>query len=247
MQPRIMTTSKKAITIPKYSGASDDVPFDKWLRLFEVKTAAAAWTERDKLCNFSDYLEGEAFRWYLTEVFDTGTAWEDLVACMTERFASAIADPFRQFIHCRLKSGQSLKEYYDEKMCLGRLAELKDAHLISGLIDGLPAEMEMALAGLTPSTPAAWLLAALRVEAAMNRAKSHRVPPGRHAQINAPSGNSYQRPPNTPGQAHMSECRHCAMAGLPRQMHWHNECPRRASISALATNQGNEEGDPKLC
>ncbi|XP_037564606.1 cytochrome P450 3A19-like [Dermacentor silvarum] len=58
-----MTTSKKAINIPKYSGAPEDVSFDKWLRLFEVKTAAAAWTERDKLCNFSDYLEGKAFRW----------------------------------------------------------------------------------------------------------------------------------------------------------------------------------------
>ncbi|KAH8039574.1 hypothetical protein HPB51_007558 [Rhipicephalus microplus] len=58
-----MATSKKVINIPKYSGASTDVPFDKWLRLFEVRTAAAEWTERDKLCYFSDYLaeeEGEA-------------------------------------------------------------------------------------------------------------------------------------------------------------------------------------------
>ncbi|KAH6932861.1 hypothetical protein HPB50_010421 [Hyalomma asiaticum] len=34
-------------------------------------------------------------------------------------------------------------------MHLGRRAELKDAHLISGLIDGLPTDMEMALAGFT--------------------------------------------------------------------------------------------------
>lgn len=242
-----MTTSKKTIIISKYSGSSEDVPFDKWLRLFEVKTAAAAWTERDKLCHFSDYLEGEAFRWYLTEVFDTDASWQDLTACMTQRFASAVADPFRQFIHCQLKSGQSLKDYYNEKMSLGRLAGLKDAHLISGLIDGLPADMEMALAGLPPSTPATWLSAALRVESAMHRAKSQRILPGRQAQIEAPSGSFHQRVLNMPVRAPTSECRRCAMDGLPRQMHWHNECPRRASVSALATNQGNEEGDPKLC
>lgn len=245
--PYIMTTSKKAINIPKYSGTPEDVSFDKWLRLFEVKTAAAAWTERDKLCNFSDYLEGEAFRWYLTEVFDTDASWETLTQCMTQRFTSTVADPFRQFIHCQLKPGQSLKDYYNEKMSLGRLADLKDAHLISGLIDGLPADMEMALAGLNPSTPATWLSAAQRVESTMQRVKSQRVLPGRNTQINAASGSAPQRPPNTRIRAPASECRHCAMHGLPRQMHWHNECPRRASISALATNQGNEEGDPKLC
>ncbi|KAH8041443.1 hypothetical protein HPB51_015805 [Rhipicephalus microplus] len=56
--PFIMATFKKVINIPKYTRASTDVPFDKWLQLFEVRTAAAAWAERDKLCYFSDYLEG---------------------------------------------------------------------------------------------------------------------------------------------------------------------------------------------
>lgn len=243
--PYIMTSSKKALTIPKYSGAAEDVPFDKWLRLFEVKSAAAAWTERDKQCNFSDYLEGEAFRWHLTEVFDTDASWESLTTCMTQRFASAVADPFRQFIHLRLKPGQSLKDYYDEKMHLGRLAELKDAHLISGLIDGLPADMEMALAGLNTPTPATWLSAALRVESTMQRLKTQRVS-GQKTQIDPNSGYARQRLPNAPVRAPVYECRHCAIDGLPRQMHWHSECPRRASIAALATNQGNEEGDPKL-
>lgn len=244
--PFIMATSKKVINIPKYSGASTDVPFDKWLRLFEVRTAAAAWTERDKLCYFSDYLEGEAFRWFLTEVFDTDASWESLCERMKGRFTSGVADPFRQFIHCRLRTGQSLKEYYNEKMSLGRLADLKDTHLISGLIDGLPAHMEMALAGLTSSTPEAWLTAALRVESTMQRMKLHRFPPARNTQINVTSDRTSQRPRNSPVRTPVRECKHCAMDGLPRQMHWHNECPRRASISALSTNQGNEEGDPEF-
>ncbi|KAH6936073.1 hypothetical protein HPB50_013062 [Hyalomma asiaticum] len=37
-------------------------------------------------------------------------------------------------------------------MHLGRLGELRDTHLISGLIDGFLANMEMALAGLTLAT-----------------------------------------------------------------------------------------------
>ncbi|KAH7956123.1 hypothetical protein HPB52_006138 [Rhipicephalus sanguineus] len=47
-----MATSKKIVNIAKFSGAQE------WLRLCDVKTAVAAWTERDKLCHFSDYLEG---------------------------------------------------------------------------------------------------------------------------------------------------------------------------------------------
>ncbi|KAH7969819.1 hypothetical protein HPB52_021999 [Rhipicephalus sanguineus] len=43
-----------------------------------------------------------------------------------------------------------------------------------------------------------------------------------------------------------SVCRRCAPAGLPNQFHWHNECPRREMVSALADDQGNEEGGPKL-
>ncbi|KAH7945464.1 hypothetical protein HPB49_011166 [Dermacentor silvarum] len=41
--------------------------------------------------------------------------WVTLTQCMTQRFTSTVADPFRQFIHCQLKPGQSLKDYYNEK------------------------------------------------------------------------------------------------------------------------------------
>ncbi|KAH6921762.1 hypothetical protein HPB50_004668 [Hyalomma asiaticum] len=60
---------------------------------------------------------------------------------MTQRFPSAAVDPFRPFIHSKPKPGHSLKDCYNEKVHLGYFAELKDAHLITGLIGVLSAHM----------------------------------------------------------------------------------------------------------
>lgn len=43
----------------------DDVPVGKWLQLFDVKAAASGWAHNDEVANLSEYVEDEAFRWYL--------------------------------------------------------------------------------------------------------------------------------------------------------------------------------------
>ncbi|KAH7968427.1 hypothetical protein HPB52_008306 [Rhipicephalus sanguineus] len=68
---------------------------------------------------------------------------------MQNRFATTDGDAFRLFIHYRLKGGQTIKDYYDEKKRLGSLADLKECHIISGLTDGVPPDVELALAGLS--------------------------------------------------------------------------------------------------
>lgn len=88
---------------------------DKWQCFFDTKVTTAGWLERDKLTNFSDYLEGEAFCWYLTEVFDTNESWESIKESMLKQFAAPVGDPFRWFIHCRLKGSQLIKQYHEEK------------------------------------------------------------------------------------------------------------------------------------
>ncbi|KAH7948151.1 hypothetical protein HPB52_018792 [Rhipicephalus sanguineus] len=83
---------------------------------------------------------------------------------MIARFAAPVSDPFRQFIHCRLKREQCIRHYYEEKTRLGRLAELEDVHIVSGLTDGVPEEIERRLAGMSLAAPAKWLAAALQAE-----------------------------------------------------------------------------------
>ncbi|KAH7948441.1 hypothetical protein HPB52_022705 [Rhipicephalus sanguineus] len=160
----IVSTSKESISLPKYTGAEDDVPVDKWLRLFEAKASNVARSERDCINYICEYLEGEAFRRYLTEIFDVEDSRGGIKDSMKERFAEPITDPFRQFIHCRLKKAQRMRHYHDEKTRFGRLAELKDAHIISGLTDGVPEDMERRLAGLTLSTSQVAIAAALQAE-----------------------------------------------------------------------------------
>ncbi|KAH7984303.1 hypothetical protein HPB52_019147 [Rhipicephalus sanguineus] len=50
----IMSPSKKTISLPKYTGAEDDVPVDKWLRLFEAKASNVAWSERVRIKYISE-------------------------------------------------------------------------------------------------------------------------------------------------------------------------------------------------
>lgn len=238
-----MSPPKKMISLPKYTGAEDDVPVDKWLRLFETKASNATWSERDRIDCISEYLEGEAFRWYLTEIFDSEDSWEGIKTSMIARFSAPVNDPFRQFIHCRLKREQRIRHYYEEKTRLGRLAELKDVHIVSGLTDGVPEEIERRLAGMSLATPAKWLAAALQAEDSVQRDASQRLS---KQQLVQREPHPMRRWTAGSTRTPRSECRRCASAGLPNQFHWHNECPRREMVSALADDQGNEEGGPKL-
>lgn len=108
-----MTPTRKPVHIINYTGAINDTPAEKWLHLYKMKTATANWTEGDQLRNFNVYLEGEAFRWFPTEIFETMESWDDLKERMMERVSASVAEPFRAFIHCRQKRGQAVKEYYN--------------------------------------------------------------------------------------------------------------------------------------
>lgn len=91
------------------------MPGGKWLRLCDVKSAAAGWIDNHKAVNFSEYVEDEAFRWYLEHLFDTEETWNNILEQMKERFGEAIGDPFRELIHTRLKEGQPIKIYFEIK------------------------------------------------------------------------------------------------------------------------------------
>ncbi|KAH6933050.1 hypothetical protein HPB50_011725 [Hyalomma asiaticum] len=119
------------------------------------KASEALWTHRDRVSHHSEYSEGEAFKWYLTDFQQR----RDMGRYKT--------DTFRLFIHYRLKGGQTIKEYYEEKKRLGSLADLKECRVISGLTDGVPPDVELALAGLSFQTSSEWLAAAQRVETSL--------------------------------------------------------------------------------
>ncbi|KAH7946709.1 hypothetical protein HPB52_003766 [Rhipicephalus sanguineus] len=113
--------------------------------------------------------------------------------------------------------------------------------IVSGLTDGVPEEIERRLAGMSLAAPAKWLAAALQAEDCPERcfprlSKQQLVQREPHPTRRWTAGST-----RTP----RSECRRSASAGLPNQFHWHNECPRREMVSALADDQGNERGRPK--
>lgn len=243
-----MAKPKPPLNIPKYKGTPEDVPVDKWLLLFDTKAVEASWTHSDRVSHFSEYIEGEAFKWYLTEIFGKGETWDDIKSGMQNRFATTDGDAFRLFIHYRLKGGQTIKDYYDEKKRLGSLADLKECHIISGLTDGVPPDVELALAGLSFTSSSEWLAAAQRVETSLKRVRgvSFARNPGTTSGASRLFSKPQQPTLTSRPRAPQNECRYCSAAGFPRQFHWHNECPRRGNVSAIETRPGNEESDPEF-
>lgn len=237
------------LSIIKYSGTPEDAPIDKWIRLFERKADALDWTENDKVTNFCDYIDGEAFRWYLSEIFEVSTTWQEVKESMTARFGACVLDPFRSFIHCRQGQEQPVREYYEQKRRLGELAGLSTAHIISGLTDGLLPELDCALTGTELKTIVGWLSAAQRLElTVMKKPAPMARPPQqiqRPADTQASGDARFPRSGAPQPSLPKSECRHCATLGLKGQLHWHNVCPYRFSVSSVTEGQGNEEGDPK--
>ncbi|KAH6927252.1 hypothetical protein HPB50_001128 [Hyalomma asiaticum] len=103
-----------------------------------MKASEASRTHRERVSHFSEYIEGEAFKWYLTEIFSNVETWDDIKRAMQNRFATTDGDAFQ-------------------------------CHIISGLTDGVPPDVELALAGLSFQTSSEWLAAAQRVETSLRR------------------------------------------------------------------------------
>ena len=159
-----MSSSKEinVLQIPKYNGSKDSIPIKKWLALYEKIS------NKSKNDCLYQYLEGEALKWYLTEIFEEDISWKEAKEAMTQRFENTTVDPFRKFIHFRLGNKQTIQEYFEQKQKLGQQAGLAKHHIISGLTDGLPPKYELYLIGKIENFPD-WLTAASKIENCIQR------------------------------------------------------------------------------
>ncbi|KAH8040798.1 hypothetical protein HPB51_012968 [Rhipicephalus microplus] len=74
----IMTESSTDLPIPKYTGAVDGGPAQDWFDLFELHATTASWSEREIVANFTDYVSGDAFKFYLTHIFQNDESREKI-------------------------------------------------------------------------------------------------------------------------------------------------------------------------
>lgn len=101
-----MARPKPPLNIKKFEGTPEILPIDKWFPLFDMKVAEASCTQHGRVNHFSEYLEGEAFKWYLTEIFSNDeTTCDDIKRDMQDHFTATDGDTFCLFIHYQLKGG----------------------------------------------------------------------------------------------------------------------------------------------
>lgn len=240
------------MNIMKFSGANDDYPVRKWLWLFNVKAEALQWTDDIRVANFIEYLEGSALEWYLSEIFDTDEAWDDVKRLVVERFGTPATGPFRSFIHYTKKGGQSVTGYYEETCPLGCLANLKDAHIIAGLIDGLLNEIGISFVGLSIDSPSQWFFVAWGIESTLAVSEKSQSPRPLQAKSislqralllvqRRGSQSSIVPSSSRPAFANIPKpnAGFCASSGLSEQMRWHNMCPNSSVVSNSENDQGN--------
>ncbi|KAH7972771.1 hypothetical protein HPB52_016879 [Rhipicephalus sanguineus] len=58
------------MSLPQCIRTNDDVPVNKWLRLFKAKASNAASSDRYRINYIIEHQKGETLLWYLTDIFD---------------------------------------------------------------------------------------------------------------------------------------------------------------------------------
>lgn len=81
-----MAASSADLPIPQYAGLADDGAVEDWFKFFECHATAASWTERDMVADFNYYVTGEAFKFYLTHIFQNDESWNKIRDEMITRF-----------------------------------------------------------------------------------------------------------------------------------------------------------------
>ncbi|KAH7957949.1 hypothetical protein HPB51_028063 [Rhipicephalus microplus] len=89
-----MSEASTDVPIPKYTGAANDGPVQDWFDLFELHATAASWSEREMVINFTDYISGEAFKFYLTHIFENDESWKKIKEEMIIHFKEYDEDLF---------------------------------------------------------------------------------------------------------------------------------------------------------
>lgn len=129
-----LNVSTTASNIKKFD-PKGAVTIRNWLRYFEKKTET--YTDSERVQIFSDFLEGSALDLFIEELLDV-TDWNEIKENMMNSFSSEKQFSFTDFTDLKFVHCADLKEYYTEKIKIGRQLKLAPTILIQGLTDGLP-------------------------------------------------------------------------------------------------------------
>jgi hypothetical protein len=234
--------------LQRYSGQKSKIKIDSWLALFGVVAVAQkADTDQKKLALLMDFLDDEALQWYADNVapqIDTLT-FAAVKTAMTKRFGQLTIDPVLAAQRRRLQKGETVQQYYEDKMYLLRQTGLKEESMAEILTDGMPHFYRTPLIASTIVSVHDWLNKAVRLESSFSTRPEKEFParnPGTHpVAAQADTAHPKAKPKSKSKNKPSSACRFCQAQGKT-EFHWHSDCPIRNSgrRSETAANMDDE-------
>lgn len=231
--------------ITRYSGDKAEVRVEAWLNAYEVATQD--FSERDRINQLVRYLEGSAITWFSEEVIPCleMLEWDDVKQLMIKRHGQQHISPIVAATNRKLKEGEQIQTYFDEKMRFLRQTNLTERDQASILTDGVPRYVQKTMIAARVTTTSDWLVVALDFEAlygpmGLNCPPVNRQQGGRNGHPTAQAFNNQRRTIQVfaaSGEEKQKKkppkpCKICAEAGKSEAWHWHSDCPNKGQKAA---------------
>ncbi|UYV81237.1 K02A2.6-like [Cordylochernes scorpioides] len=246
-----MTPNPNTIEIPKFNGQNLDIT--SWLKFFNKKCLQKHLDEDFKLNNISNYLEGEAFSYYIEELQDIYN-WGEIEQKLTSYFTIKDSNLFSRFLNLKYNDKDDLEQYFKEKSALAKKLNLEKTLLLEALTDGMPDHLKKYLIAARVQEPSEWYKITTQLKLSTNKEEEPQQPstststPVKKFNSNSSKAHQYQPFSRTAAATHHQQepyksinqpqypCKICASHQLPNQIHFHRDCPLKNNNHPKRTN-----------
>ncbi|UYV82318.1 hypothetical protein LAZ67_21001690 [Cordylochernes scorpioides] len=163
-----MTPNPNTIEIRKFNGQNLDVI--SWLKFFNKKCQQNHFDEDYKLKNFSNYLDGEAFNFYIEQLQDIDN-WRELEQKVLSYFTVKDSNLFSKFLNLKYKDKDDLDIYFKEKSSLAKKLNLDTPLLLEALTDGMPNYLKKYLIAARVKETSDWIKITTQLKYSTNQEK----------------------------------------------------------------------------
>ncbi|CAG2101833.1 unnamed protein product [Medioppia subpectinata] len=229
-QPSTQPTTRRSthVLCDKYSGDTDEVNVDDWLRVYE--TVTIDYTDYERVIALPRHLSGRAIEWYAKNITEYATtiSWDECANSMVERFDINRENSYRAAVSRRLQNGESVSDYFHEMTRHMSNADVSERNQLVMLTDGMSDYYRPHLSTAAPQSNREWFNIALALEKAKPQTSGSRQQAAYYDETDNESQQNSRR--NTGRKFDNSKpppgpCRHCGAN------HWNRDCPQRRTAS----------------
>ncbi|UYV84377.1 hypothetical protein LAZ67_X001970 [Cordylochernes scorpioides] len=163
-----MTPYPNTIEIPKFNGQNLDIT--SWLKFFNKKCQQNHFDEDYKLKNISNYLDGEAFNFFIEQLQDIDN-WGELEQKVLSYFTVKDSNLFSKFLNLKYNDKDDLDIYFKEKSSLAKKLNLDTPLLLEALTDGMPNYLKKYLIAARVKETSDWIKIATQLKYSTNQEK----------------------------------------------------------------------------